>query len=71
MSDGIGETALETETILKKIVADFEELDRAIDAAILRLEAGSVSCEGVEALLRAKEAVRKGAALARSNGGSQ
>jgi hypothetical protein len=65
MNDCGAEPSLEAEMILKKIVEDFEQLDRAIDGAIARLQAGGGEHDGVEALLRAREAVRKGAALAR------
>jgi uncharacterized protein YdcH (DUF465 family) len=63
------ESKLEAEAILKKIVADFEQLDRAIDAAITLLDESQSSAEEIEALRRARKAARKGAALARSNVG--
>ena len=65
MSEHGHEPSLEAAMILKKIVDDFEQLDLAIDEAIARFRAGSGGPGGIEALLRAKEAVRKGAALAR------
>jgi len=62
---GLGsELSLEAEMILQKIVEDFEALDQAIEAAIARLQAGDGG-PGIEALLRAREAARRGAELAR------
>ena len=61
------ESKLEAEAILKKVVADFEQLDRAIDAAIALLDAGHGSADEIAALRRARKAAQKGAALARSN----
>jgi len=60
-----GGPSRDAEVILKKIVEDFDELDRAIEDAIARLQASTGGPAGIEALLRAREAVRKGAALAR------
>jgi hypothetical protein len=71
MNDFGGETSLEAEMILKKIVEDFERLDSALDAAIAGLQVGNGGHGGIEALLRAREAVRKGAALARDKVGSE
>lgn len=65
MKDLGHDAADEAEGILHKIVADFEQLDRAIDAAILRLKEGDGGPGDIEALQRALEAVRKGAKLAR------
>ena len=71
MDDCGSESQLEAEVILKKIAADFERLDRAIDTAIVRLEAADGQAGEVETLRRAKEAARKGAALANGKGGPQ
>jgi|KBSMisStandDraft_5_1062788.scaffolds.fasta_scaffold523317_2 hypothetical protein len=54
----------EAEAILKKIAADFEQLGQEIDRAIAALSSDGDSSADIEALRRAKEAVRKGAALA-------
>jgi hypothetical protein len=56
----------ETEAILNKIAADFEALDRMIETAIALLKTGDGS-NGTDlaALEKARDAARKGAALAR------
>jgi len=55
------------DAILNKIAADFEALDIAIDAAIAHLNGSKgQAAKDVTALLRAKDAARKGAALAKS-----
>jgi hypothetical protein len=55
------------DAILSKIAADFEALDIAIDAAIVHLTGNAgEAAKDVTALLRAKEAAQKGAALAKS-----
>jgi len=70
MDERGGEPSPEAEIILKKIVEDFEQLDRAIEEAILRLEEGEGGGRDIETLLRALEAVRRGAELARDKVGS-
>lgn len=67
MDDCESENQLEAEEILKKIVADFEQLDRTIDLAItLAKDRKGQTAMDIAALQRAREAVRKGAALAKS-----
>lgn len=61
------ESKLEAEAILKKIIADFEQLDHAIGAAMTLLSSSAGSADAIDALDRARKATRKGAALARSN----
>jgi hypothetical protein len=56
---------VETGVILRKIIADFEQLEREIDSAIAAAEAGKSQAEDIAALRRAKEAARRGAALAK------
>ena len=55
----------QVEVILRKIIKDFERLDAEIDSAIAVLEAGNGEVDDLEALQRAKEAARNGAAIAR------
>jgi hypothetical protein len=64
------ESQLEGEVILKRIIADFEQLDHAIDAAIALLNSGAGSAEEIETLRRARKAAQRGAALARTSLGS-
>ena len=71
MDDCGSEPQVEAEEILKKIAADFEQLDRAIDSAMVLLKAANGGDKDVEALRRAREAARKGAALAKSKAGSE
>jgi hypothetical protein len=66
MDDCRSNRQLEAEVILRKIIADFEQLDLAIDSAITDLQAGSGPAEDIEVLERARDAARKGAALARN-----
>jgi len=70
MNECSSQSELEAEVILRKIIADFEQLDRAIDSAIATLKAGQGQADDVEALERARKAVRKGAALAKRHIGS-
>ena len=67
MNECSSQSELEAEVILRKIIADFEQLDRAIDSAIAALKAGQGQAGDVEALERARKAVRKGATLAKSH----
>jgi len=64
MDYGGNERHLEAQLILAKIVADFEELDRAINAAITHLKENDGKATEIEALLRAREAARQGTSLA-------
>jgi len=51
---------------LNKIIADFEQLEQAIDSVLPKLNASACAEEGdLQALHRAREAARKGVALAR------
>jgi hypothetical protein len=61
---------LETDTVLRTIVAAFEELGSAIDLAISVLESEQGSPADLDALRRAQEAAAKGAELARSKLGA-
>jgi hypothetical protein len=67
MGDGDTDRQLEAEGILRKVLSDFEQLDRTIDKAIslLKERKGSAAKE-IDALGRAREAARKGAALAKT-----
>jgi hypothetical protein len=61
------ERQLDAEVILRKVIADFEQLDHTIDLAIELLRNGkSGARQDIAALRRAREAARKGAALAKS-----
>ena len=67
MGDGETEKLIEAEGILRKVVSDFEQLDRTIEKAIDHLKGGKKSAaKEIDALRRAREAARKGAALAKS-----
>lgn len=62
----------ETRRILTKIIADFEQLDCAIEAVMKDLQAApGLVDDDVEALQRARDAARKGALLAKSKLDSQ
>jgi hypothetical protein len=70
MNECSSQSELEAEVILRKIIADFEQLDRAIDSAIVTLKGGQGQADDVEALQRARKAVRRGASLAKRHVGS-
>jgi hypothetical protein len=72
MDDCNAERQIDAEAILRKVVADFEQLDRTLDLAIDLLQNGKDEVrKDLEALRRAREAARKGAALARSKVGGE
>jgi hypothetical protein len=67
MDDCETERQLDAEAILRKVIADFEQLDRTIDLAIELLQNAQDGAKtDIDALERAREAARKGAELARS-----
>ena len=67
MDDCETERQLDAEAILRKVIADFEQLDRTIDLAIELLQNAQDGAKtDIDALQRAREAARKGAELARA-----
>ena len=57
---------METRMILARILADFEQLDLAIEAVMKDIKAMPALAADIDTLQRARDAARRGAFLAKS-----
>ncbi len=62
---------IECKLILAKIIADFEQLDLAIEAVMKDMQAAPALASDITTLQRARDAARKGASLAKHKLDSQ
>ena len=71
MNNRADEVHFDAEVILNEITRDFEQLERAIELALARLEATAGQNEtAIATLRRARNAAQKGAALAKNRDGA-
>ena len=72
MNQRADEVECDAEVILNEIMRDFEQLDRAIELALARLESTDGQNEiAIVTLRRAHNAAQKGAALAKKRDGAK